>query len=350
MLTLFVPTIQKLPNNADPMKKKITRRKFVQTTAAAAASVALIPAAGCTMSSPYDSKGLPTVKLGKTGATVPIIGFGCGSRWMAVQNTDKALEILESAFNQGLYYWDTAASYGNDQISSEERVGMLLKERRENVFLVSKTGDRDADQAMKSVERSLNRLQTDYIDVMHMHAISSVEDAELLGKKGQVLEVLHKLKSEGVIRHIGFTGHASAEGMKRAVELYDCEVMMMALNHQSTDGSQKFEELPAPLARSKGMGVVAMKVLRPRETVRGLAASDLVRYALSLEDFHLANIGMDSMEVLNSNLEIIRDFKALDTQKMDELRMALQPFYKGQNLAWTQPGYRDGWNSHIRMA
>jgi aryl-alcohol dehydrogenase-like predicted oxidoreductase len=332
------------------MKKKITRREFVQTTAAAAATMAIAPVTGCTASSPYDSKGLPTVELGKTGATVPILGFGCGSRWMSVQNTDKALEILESAFDQGLYYWDTAANYGNEQISSEERVGLLLKERREKVFLVTKTGDRDADQAMKSVERSLKRLQTDHIDLLHMHAVSSVEDAELLGEKGQVLEVLLKLKSEGVIRNIGFTGHASAEGMKRALELYDCDVMMMALNHQSTDGTEKFEELPAPLAMKKGMGVVAMKVIRPRETVHGLAASDLVRYALSLNDFHLANIGMDSLEVLKSNLEIIRDFTPLEEKKMEELRVALQPFYKGHNLPWMKPAYLDGWSSHIHLA
>ena len=332
------------------MKKKISRREFVQTTAAATATLALAPVTGCTENSPYDAKGLPTVKLGKTGATVPILGFGCGSRWMSVQNTDKALDILETAFNQGLYYWDTAASYGNEQISSEERVGMLLKERRDQVFLVTKTGDRDAEQAKKSVERSLKRLQTDHIDLLHMHAVSSVEDAELLGEKGKVLEVLHALKSEGVVRHIGFTGHASAQGMKRAVELYDCDVMMMALNHQSTDGTQKFEELPAPLAMSKGMGVVAMKVIRPRETVNGLAASDLVKYALSLGDFHMANIGMDSLEVLNANLEILRDFAPLEESKMEEIRLAMEPFYQGRELPWMQPAYLDGWHSHLHLA
>lgn len=332
------------------MKKRITRRKFVQTTAAAAATMAMTPTIGCSGSSPYDSKGLPTVALGKTGAVVPILGFGCGSRWMSVQSNDKALEILETAFNNGLYYWDTAANYGNEEISSEERVGMILKERRDKVFLVSKTGDRDADQAKKSVERSLKRLQTDHIDLLHMHAISSVEDAELLGEKGQVLEVLLQLKSEGVIKHIGFTGHASAEGMLRAVELYDCDVMMMALNHQSTDRTEKFEELPAPKAREKGMGVVAMKVIRPRETVLGLQAADLVQYALSLNDFHMANIGMDSMEVLEANLEIIRNFTPMKEEKMEELRLALQPFYRGHQLAWMQSGYRDGWSTGIHMA
>jgi len=332
------------------MKKKITRREFVQTTAAATATMAIVPVTACTGKSPYDAKGLPTVKLGKTGATVPILGFGCGSRWMSVEDTDKALEILETAFNQGLYYWDTAASYGNEQISSEERVGMLLKDRRDQVFMVTKTGDRDADQAMKSIERSLKRLQTDHIDLLHMHAVSSVEDAELLGEKGKVLEVLHQLKSEGVIRNIGFTGHASAEGMKRAVELYDCDVMMMALNHQSTDGSQKFEELPAPVAMKKGMGVVAMKVIRPRETVAGLATSDLVNYALSLGDFHMANIGMDSLEVVKANLEIIRDFAPLENAKMEEIRLALKPFYQGKDLPWMRSAYLDGWHRHVHLA
>jgi len=333
------------------MKKKITRREFVQTTAAAAATVAIAPAAGCSGNvSAYDPGVFPTVKLGNTGVRVPLMGFGCGSRWMAVADDDKALEILEYALSQGLYYWDTAASYGNDVISSEERIGKILKEHREKVFLSSKTGDRDADKAKESIERSLDRLQTDHIDLMHVHSINSVEDAEQIGEKGKVFEVLHQYRKEGIIRHIGFTGHSSAEGMKRAAELYDFDVMMMALNHQSSEGTEKFEENPAPFAREKGMGVVAMKVIRPRETVKGLAPADLIRYALTLDDFHMINIGIDSMKVLKSNMELIRDFEPLDEQKMNEIRLALQPFYRGRNLAWMQPTYFDGWNGEVYRA
>ncbi|MDF1576157.1 MAG: aldo/keto reductase [Bacteroidales bacterium] len=330
--------------------KAITRRQFVRSTAAAAATVAIGPVAGCTTPSPYDPKGLPTVTLGQTGAEVPLMGFGCGSRWMAIPDDEMALEILESAFNQGLYYWDTASSYGNDKISSEERIGMILKERRGKVFLSSKTGDRDGDQAKRSVERSLNRLRTDHIDLLHVHAVSSVEDAEKLGEKGQVLEVLQQFKSQEVIRNIGFSGHASAEGMKRAIELYDFDVMMMALNHQSAGGSEDFEGLPAPLARQKGMGLVAMKVIRPRETIPGLPAGDLIRYALTLNEFHMINIGTDSKEVLHANLEILRDFTPLGEEKMEEIRLALYPFYQGKGLAWMHPAYQDGWNQNIRLA
>ena len=331
------------------MKKKITRREFVQTTAAASAAVAIAPLAGCS-SSPYDPKGLPTSILGNTGVKVPRLGFGCGSRWMSVESNDEAHEIIEYAFNNGLYYWDTAANYGNDQISSEERVGIVLKERRDNVFLVTKVGEREADEAKVTIERSLKRLQTDHIDLLHVHSLESVEDAEQLGEKGKVLEVLHSYRDQGIVKHIGFTGHASAAGMKRAAELYDFEVMMIALNHQVPTGEEKFEELPVPFAANKGMGVVAMKVIRPRETVEGLAASDLVKYALTLDHFTLANIGYDNLEALKENLATLKEFKPFDKQKMDDLRIALSPFYRHENLPWMNPGYIDGAGLSIHHA
>lgn len=325
------------------MKKTLTRRRFIETTLAGSAAIAMAPALSCkTISNPYDPKGLPTRILGNTGITVPILGFGCGSRWMAVEDDDKALGILEHAFNNGLYYWDTAANYGNEQISSEERIGKLLPSRRKQVFMVTKVDQREADKAKASIERSLERLQTDVIDLLHVHSIASVEDAEKLGEKGQVLEVLHDYKQQGIVRHIGFTGHASGEGMKRAAELYDFDVMMIALNHYVETTAQSFEEQAVPFAASKGMGVVAMKVIRPRETVEGLDPEMLVRYALSAKHFSLANIGTDSMEVLNANLALIRDFKPLDNQEMEDLQAALTPFFRHYNLPWMHPSYVDG--------
>lgn len=270
------------------------------------------------------------------------MGFGCGSRWMSIQNDDKALGLLQHALDSGLYYWDTASSYGNDQISSEERIGQILPGTRAKVFLVSKTGDRDADEARKSIERSLERLRTDYIDLVHVHSVRSVEDAEQLGEPGKVYGVLEDYKKQGIVRNIGFTGHTKAGAMKRAAQLYDFDVMMMALNHQVSDGSEQFEESPAPFAKKKGMGVVAMKVVRPRETVQGLEPSRLIRYALSLKDFHMINLGIDSREVLDENIALIRDFTPMKKEEMQEVRLALEPFYQGKNLAWMDPSYVDG--------
>ena len=332
------------------MKRKITRRKFVKTSLASAAAISVAPAiaSSASLKNPYDSKGLPTRVLGKTGVQVPLLGFGCGSRWMAIENDDKALAILEHALNNGVYYWDTAAQYGNKNISSEERIGEILGPRRTEVFLTSKVRDRDGDAAKASIERSLKRLKTDHIDLLQLHAIQSVDDAEEIGKKGKILEVMQGYKDQGIVKHIGFSGHTSAAAMKKAVELYDFDVMMIAMNHRRPD--QPFEEQAIPFAANKGLGIVAMKVVRPRESVEGLGADKLLRYALSLKYISLANIGTDSMDVLNANLETVRNFKSLNENEMKEMDVALNPFFQHKNIPWMNPGYVDGIVGGVKLA
>ncbi|MDJ0574288.1 MAG: aldo/keto reductase [Xenococcaceae cyanobacterium MO_234.B1] len=322
------------------MGRKLTRRKFVKTAAAASATAVVIPHLSFRDSSAYDSQQLPTRKLGETGIEVPLIIIGCGSRFMAIQDEDKALELLEYALDRGLYYWDTAANYRNDQISSEERIGKLLKNRRREVFLATKVAERDGESAKKTIERSLKRLQTDYIDLLQVHAIKSVEDVENLGKKGNVLEVLHKYKQEGVISHIGFTGHTSAEAMKKAAQMYDFDTMLIAMNHQRKE--QRFEEQAVPAAGSKGMGVLAMKVVRPRETIKSLNPRELIRYALSLDHISAAVVGMDSLAVLKDGIDLIQNFRPLSAPRIEEIRVRLAPFYRHEKLVWMQPWYEDG--------
>ncbi len=322
------------------MEGKFTRRKFVQTGVAASATAIALPHLSFNSSSSYDSKQLPTRKLGKTGIDIPLIAIGCGSRFMAMQE-DKALELLEYALDRGLYYWDTAANYvfGNE-ISSEERIGKLLKNRRKEVFLATKVAERDGEIAKRTIETSMKRLQTDYIDLLQVHSIKSVEDVENLGKKGNVLEVLQKYKEEGAIAHIGFSGHTSAEAMKKAAEMYDFDTMLIAMNHERK--GQKFEEQAVPAAGSKGMGVIFMKVIRPVETIKNLNPKELISYALSQENISAAVIGMDRLAVLKDNIDFIQNFQSLSAAKMEEMRVRLTPFYRHEKLVWMQPGYEDG--------
>lgn len=324
------------------MSEKLPRRKFIKTTAVAAAGAAALPHLGFAGKAEprFDAKDLPTRRLGKTGVDVPVLAFGAGSRWMAIQDDDEALTMLEYALDQGVYYWDTAASYGNRRISSEERIGKLLPSRRREVFLVTKTQQRDADAAKAEIEQSLKRLNTDFIDLFHVHSIESVEDAETLGDKGKVLDVIHDYRDQGIIKHIGFTGHTTPDGMRRAAELYDFEAMMIALNHHGR-GTKDFEGVATPAA-ARDMGIIAMKVIRPRESVPDLDPADLVKYALTLPHFATANIGTDSMEVLKMNLELARHFEPLSETKMDELTVRMEPFFRGERVAWMQPGYVDG--------
>ena len=321
-------------------KKDFTRRGFIKTTSAATAGAFLAPVVACS-SSPYDSKGLPTTMLGNTGVRIPTLVFGTGSRFMTATEDD-GLELLEFALSKGLYYWDTAAIYKNDNEFSEERLGKILKSRRKEVFLSTKVSERNADDAKRTIETSLKRLQTDYIDLYQVHSITNEEEVKKFGDKDGVLPVLKRYQEEGVIKHIGFTGHTDASAMKLAAEMYDFDTMLIALNHQQ-QGKEGFEENPIPYAYNKGMGVIAMKVIRPRETVAGLNPNDLVKYALSLKGVTVPIIGMETKEVVQKNIDIIKDFKEpLSDEKMQELQLALEPFFKSKKLPWLQPGYYDG--------
>lgn len=315
-----------------------TRRDFIKTTGAAAAGVILAPNVAYS-SSPFDPKGLPTTILGKTGVRIPKMVIGLGSRFMAVDE-EKGLEILETALKLGFYYWDTAADYKNDTQFSEERIGKILSPVRSQIFLSTKVGERKADEAKKTIENSLKRLNTDYIDLYQVHSITTEDEVKQFGAAGGVLPVLQKYREQGVIRHIGFTGHTSASAMKLAAEMYDFDTMLIAMNHQQK--GEKFEENPVQFAAAKGMGVLAMKTIRPRETVASLNPDDLIRYALSLKGVTAVTVGIDKKELLIENAGILQSFKPFDEEKMKSFRAELDPFYKSKTLPWMQPGYFDG--------
>ena len=131
----------------------------------------------------YDAKCFPTRLLGRTGVRVPVIGFGGGSRFCRVEDLEKSLELLNYALDHGLYYWDTAHQYGGKGFKSEERYGLILKYRRCEVFLATKTSERTYDGAMRQLEESLKRLKTDYLDVYQIHAVESMADVEAIGAK-----------------------------------------------------------------------------------------------------------------------------------------------------------------------
>lgn len=318
--------------------KDFSRRDFIKTTGAVTAGIILAPTiAGA--ASPFDSKGLPTAILGKTGVRIPKMVIGLGSRFMAVDE-EKGLEILETALSNGFYYWDTAANYKNNTQFSEERIGKILPSIRSKIFLSSKVGDRKADDAKRTVETSLKRLNTDYIDLYQVHSITNEDEVKQFGSADGVLPVLLKYKEQGVIKHIGFTGHTSASAMKLAAEMYDFDTMLIAMNHQQK--GEKFEENPVQFAAAKGMGVLAMKTIRPRETVTSLNPDDLIKYALSLKGVTAVTVGIDKKELLTENAGILKSFKPFDEEKMKSFRAELDPFYKSKTLPWMQPGYFDG--------
>jgi hypothetical protein len=327
-------------------RTRLRRREFLRTIVAAAAAGTAVPTLRGTVpsgdgDSPYDAKGLPAATLGRTGVAVPRIGIGLGSRYCAVTDEDKAQEILHAAIDHGFYYWDTAYSYRNKSIVSEERLGRVLATRRKEVFLATKFEARDHDGVMRELEESLKRLRTDHIDLYQVHLIESMADLDTLGLPGGALAALRKIKEQKIARFIGFTGHVDAAAMAEAARRHDFDTMLIALNHyQERRGDLEGGAIPA--AADRRMGVMIIKAIRPRETVEGLAAADLIRYALTLPLVHAAVVGTDSVDVVRKNAALLRDFRPLSPEEMSRLAVKLEPFRAGDNIPWMRPGYRDG--------
>ncbi|MDZ7374332.1 MAG: aldo/keto reductase [candidate division KSB1 bacterium] len=316
----------------------MTRREFAKTTAAGA--IALGIGVGIPSGKPYDAKGLPTRIHGKTNVALPIIGLGAGSRFCGVKSEDEAQKILETALDHGLYYWDTAHDYAFDNVVSEERLGRVLRHRRKEVFLATKVGTRDVEEAKRHLEESLNRLQTDFLDLYQLHAVRDLADVDAIGKKDGMYEWLRRLKEQKVVRFIGYTGHLSAAAMKAMAERYEFDSMLIALNHYQK--GQRFEEEAVPAAARRGLGVSVMKVIRPREKVKDIPPEKLILYALSLPHVTAAVIGMDSVDVVRRNVEILRSFKPLGPKEMEEIRVGLRSFFEEKDLPWMTGTYRDG--------
>ena len=269
----------------------------------------------------------------------------------ACYNFEKALDISTGANN----LW--AASRAKSYISSfpyfwAGRIDAAYKSSEEAIRLAEESGDlystalANMAQAISSYgkgpfEESMKRLQADRLDILQIHLIRSHEDVEKICAEDGVLKALRRLKDEKVTRFIGFSGHLSAEAMMEMANRFDFDTMLIALNHYS-EHQGDFEKQAIPTAAEKKMGILAMKVIRPRETVEGLAADDLIRYSLSLKHVDAAVIGTDSLDVLKKNIHLVRNFKKMSPEEMKKISVDLEPVFAGHNLPWMDTSYTDG--------
>ena len=311
----------------------LSRRRFLETTAFGAMVAPAIGAA------PAEAK-LPTRALGQTGLTVPILGFGSGSRFLMYKDEDEALEALNRAIDLGITYIDTAHSYGDGK--SEERVGKVMATRRSEVTLATKLSDRTADGAWRQLETSLKRLKTDRLDVVHIHALSGGEDLARVEAADGVLKAMYRARDEKIVRAIGISCHASPSALKDALERHDFDCTQMALNAArarmaDAPGGMKatlmprggFEELALPVAIRKGMGVIAMKVFGQEQLIDAAPIDALITYALSLP-VSLASLGMPRREFIERNAATARGFRPMSA---DDRRRLTDSIAEGRKVA-----------------
>jgi uncharacterized protein len=267
------------------------------------------------------NQGIPMRTLGRTGAKVTILAFGCGSRWLQYKDEDQGLEALELGIQSGINYLDTAISYGNGV--SETRVGKLMPKYRGQVWLTTKMNARKADAALRAMDESLKRLQTNQVDLLHIHALADAADLSAIEAKDGLLEAMYRIREQKLARFIGVTCHTDPAVLRTALERHDFDCTQMALNaaragmvsptggfgmsHPMRDG---FESIALPVANKKNLGVIAMKVFA-QEGLNGAAAPEkLLSYSASLPVTSCV-VGMPQLSMVKQNVAWARGFRPM---------------------------------------
>ncbi|MEZ5356074.1 MAG: aldo/keto reductase [Bryobacteraceae bacterium] len=286
----------------------MNRRHFTTTLAAASALRAADP--------------LPVRALGKTGATVTLLGLGSAPIGAAGLTQADAYRTVGAVIDAGINYIDTAPIYG----SAEERLGRALKGHRDKVFLVSKVETTSKQDAAWQIENSLRKLQTDHLDAVHIHNVGRTDRFPslevLLGEEG-ALAALRDAKKKGQIRHIGMTCHLRPARALPVIETGEIELVMCAANFVDRH-TYNFEGTVFEAARKRGLGVVAMKVLGGAEGEGAKLSApehytNAVRYALGIPGLSVAIMGMKSPAEVELAVRTVKSYQPLAPAEVSRL-------------------------------
>jgi len=268
------------------------------------------------------TKTIPKRPLGKTGHQVAIYSLGGLFTTSMHDRHDQAVEIINRAIDLGVNYIDTSALYGNG--ASELNIGTVMQERRDEVFLASKSHNYTYDGTMALVEQSLRRLQTDHIDLYQHHLLGGLGQLEQLQQKNSARQAFEKLRDDGVIKYIGVTGHSSrvlADALNDYP--YDCALITLNAAEAVMDDPEYLDQFFG-LAQEKEVGVIAMKAVERGALVeQGLDVRQLLSYVLSYPVSTVV-VGISVVQHLEENVRIARAFKPLSKEEMAEFKAAAQ--------------------------
>jgi len=252
-------------------------------------------------------------KFGKTGLEVSLLGFG-GFHLLEIPQKE-ATVLLNEYLDRGGNYIETAMSYGQGE--SERKIGRAVSSRRDEYILVTKTGDRDAEGCRKSVEGSLENLQTDHVDILLMHGVQNSEElAKILAPEGAFGEA-QKLKAEGKVNHIGLSMHGQPDVLIEALEKAPFEVVMTTLNYYDVNNFPKLLDVLVPMANEKEVGIILMKPLADGLLYKN--AEDAFNYAFSLP-VSVVVTGMNNREMVKLDMDLADNYTQLDGSAMGMIK------------------------------
>lgn len=260
---------------------------------------------------------LPKRHYGKTGEEVPILGFGTAPGGFALPDAE-AIEMYHAALDLGVTYLDTAPGYERAQ----EQLGHVMKKRRDEAFLVTKTFASEGKKATEILEQSLRDLQTDQVDVAFVHSVSSLDVDQVLAPEG-ALAALRDAQKRGLVRFVGITSHARPWKAIKILEQADVDAVMFAMNYVDRH-TYNFQGEVLDLAVKQEAGVAAMKVFggapemkyeNPTPSILGVAHPNrlemALHYALGLNGVSTAVVGMYSIAELEQNIAWAQNYAAL---------------------------------------
>jgi aryl-alcohol dehydrogenase-like predicted oxidoreductase len=269
------------------------------------------------------------------GSTVTAVGLGGEGILRTRGRLSHARTVIEEALSQGLTYFDSAPAYQE----SESYLGTVWRENqavRQKVFQASKSARRDGKGALAELDRTLARLNTDYLDLWQMHDIRTRADLEVLSGPGGALEVFVRAKKEGRVRYIGVTGHHDPVVLERAVAEWPVDAVMLPVNpvEELLGG---FLTVTMAAARKKKIAVIAMKILGASHYILpkfDISAGLLIRYALS-HNITVGIVGCSSPDEVQTLARAGRDRTPLAETEKKHLLKTFEPysrklaFYRG---------------------
>jgi uncharacterized protein len=312
-------------NNAK-LGPEVSRRGFLKGAAIAGVSAVLPAAKAATAVETGDETtlgGFVAQKrpLGSTGLECSILGMG-GFHLGTVVDQAEVNNMVAKAIDYGINIFDNAWEFHRGL--SEEKLGVALKGKRDKVIVMSAvcTHGPNQDVAMRMLDASLTRLETDHLDVWQVHEVIYHNDPELIYARDSVLEALTRAKQQGKVRFVGFNGHKHpAINLEMLNRGYAFDVIQMPLNPLDP-GFRSFENNVLPVATKRGIAVLGMKSMGGSGELISKGAftpTEALSYAMSLPVATTIS-GIESMEVLDQNLAILRDFKPLSADQMQTLR------------------------------
>ena len=339
-------------------KKNINRRKFIGSGLAAAASVAVGKSFAAESNprpvffkkkyeDPFNKRtfnSMPTRSFGQTGFKVGILSLG-GQAIIEMPGTEEESEkIINRALDLGINYIDTAASYGRGQ--SELNIGRVMKTRRSEVWLASKTHDRTYDGSMRLLEESLTALQTDHLDAWQLHNVQRKDQLDQIFAGNGAIKAMEKAKSEGMVRYTGISGHYEPLILIDAMNMYPFDQLLLALNAADIH-YLSFKNYLLPEAQRKGIATIGMKVAtrgrmlstwtpppldeqpaRLATTRPGtVTIKEALKYNMSLP-VSTTIIGVDNIAQLEEDVKIASEFSPLCEAEMKEIEFKTLPIVR----------------------